>query len=385
MSYKLSEICVYAKDRVDVAKLNYRTYISTENMLPNKGGITIATTLPSVKQTQGFKVGDILVSNIRPYFRKIWKAEFEGGCSNDVLVFRAKKEVNKEYLYYVLSDDTFFEYSMATSKGTKMPRGDKKALMDYLVPEHDNYSQKIIASLLKPIDELISNNENINKNLEQQAQALFKAWFVDFEAFSGEKPNGWISAKLGNIAEISTSSFSPAKNPDAVVEHYSIPAFDEKKYPVFEVADDIKSNKYILSPNSVMISKLNPDTKRVWRPYCISPLAISSTEFIVFEAKNLAYRDFVYSIIDSDAFSNHMCAHTSGSTNSRQRTMPKTTLDFEFILPTEDVILDFCEIVTPMYNLIQANVIENQHLAEARDILLPKLMSGELDITEIDI
>ena len=165
MSYKLSEICEYAKDRVDVAKLNNRTYISTENMLPNKGGITIATTLPSVKLTQGFKVGDILVSNIRPYFRKIWKAEFEGGCSNDVLVFRAKKEVNKEYLYYVLSDDTFFEYSMATSKGTKMPRGDKKALMDYLVHEHDNYSQKIIASLLKPIDELISNNENINKNL----------------------------------------------------------------------------------------------------------------------------------------------------------------------------------------------------------------------------
>ena len=240
-------------------------------------------------------------------------------------------------------------------------------------------------SILDDITEKIKNNELINKNLEQQAQALFKAWFVDFEAFSGEKPNGWISAKLGNIAEISTSSFSPAKNPDAVVEHYSIPAFDEKKYPVFEVADDIKSNKYILSPNSVMISKLNPDTKRVWRPYCISPLAISSTEFIVFEAKNLAYRDFVYSIIDSDAFSNHMCAHTSGSTNSRQRTMPKTTLDFEFILPTEDVILDFCEIVTPMYNLIQANVIENQHLAEARDILLPKLMSGELDITEIDI
>lgn len=226
---------------------------------------------------------------------------------------------------------------------------------------------------------------NVNKNLEQQAQALFKAWFVDFEAFSGKMPDGWISAKLGDIAEISTGSFSPAKNPDAVVEHYSIPAFDGKKYPVFEVADGIKSNKYILNPNSVMISKLNPDTKRVWRPYCISPLAISSTEFIVFESKKPAYRDFVYSIIDSAAFSNHMCAHTSGSTNSRQRTMPKTTLDFEFILPTEDAVLDFCEIVTPMYDLIQDNVIENQRLADARDSLLPKLMSGELDITEIDI
>ena len=295
------------------------------------------------------------------------------------------QKVNPKFVKYYCLSKTYRNWVHSYNAGSTRGNINAQTFAQMPISLPPRKYQDRAVSILDDITEKIKNNELINKNLEQQAQALFKAWFVDFEAFSGEKPNGWISAKLGNIAEISTSSFSPAKNPDAVVEHYSIPAFDEKKYPVFEVADDIKSNKYILSPNSVMISKLNPDTKRVWRPYCISPLAISSTEFIVFEAKNLAYRDFVYSIIDSDAFSNHMCAHTSGSTNSRQRTMPKTTLDFEFILPTEDVILDFCEIVTPMYNLIQANVIENQHLAEARDILLPKLMSGELDITEIDI
>ena len=303
-----------------------------------------------------------------------------------MILLRPTDEIDPLYFGYVLKGYQYQIESFAEGS-TGQTEVNKKRLADEIIVSYpvSLAEQRKLAEILGNIDEKIDVNKKINKNLGQQAQALFKAWFVDFEAFSGEMPNGWIFAKFGDIAEMSTSSFSPAKNPDAVVEHYSIPAFDEKKYPVFEVADGIKSNKYILSPNSVMISKLNPDTKRVWRPYCISSLAISSTEFIVFEAKNPAYRDFVYSIIDSAAFSNHMCAHTSGSTNSRQRTMPKTTLDFEFILPTEDVIRHFCEIVTPMYDLIQANVIENQRLAEARDGLLPKLMSGELDITEIDI
>lgn len=131
MRYNLSDICNYVKGKIDVAVLDEDTYISTENMMPNKAGITSATSLPSVTQTQVFQVGDVLVSNIRPYFKKIWFAEFEGGCSNDVLVFRAKEGVSKRFLYYVLADDKFFDYSMATSKGTKMPRGDKVAIMKY--------------------------------------------------------------------------------------------------------------------------------------------------------------------------------------------------------------------------------------------------------------
>ena len=146
----------------------------------------------------------------------------------------------------------------------------------------------------------------INNNLEQQAQAIFKSWFVDFEPFNGEMPHDWIASRLGDIASIKTNSFSPVKNSDVQLEHYSIPAYDEQKYPVFESAAGVKSNKYILSKNSVMISKLNPDTKRVWRPMCLSELAVSSTEFIIFEAFNPAYRDFVFSIVDSAAFSDWM-------------------------------------------------------------------------------
>lgn len=182
-----------------------------------------------------------------------------------------------------------------------------------------------------------------------------------------------------------TDSWSPTKNPNVVVEHYSIPAFDEKHYPVFEIASGIKSNKYLLTPESVMISKLNPDTKRIWRPMCISEHPVCSTEFIVYEAKKRGQRDYIYSLIDSVPFFNHLCSHTTGSTNSRQRATPKSTLDFALHLPPDSVIEDFCQIVTPMYDLISTNTVENQSLAKTRDSLLPRLMSGELDASSLDL
>ena len=165
MKYNLFDICEYAKGKVDVVALNNETYISTENMVPNKRGITIASSLPTVTQVQSFLVGDVLVSNIRPYFKKIWFAEFDGGCSNDVLVFRAKVGVSKRFLYYVLADDTFFDYAMATSKGTKMPRGDKAAIMKYEVPNLKYEEQKKIAGILEAFDKKIQLNTEINENL----------------------------------------------------------------------------------------------------------------------------------------------------------------------------------------------------------------------------
>lgn len=385
MKYNLADICEYAKGKVDVAILDDETYISTENMMPNKGGITSASSLPTIAQTQVFLAGDVLVSNIRPYFKKIWFAEFDGGCSNDVLVFRAKDGVSKRFLYYVLSDDTFFDYSMATSKGTKMPRGDKAAIMKYEVPDFTYEEQKKIAGVLEALDRKIQLNTEINENLTEQARAIFQEWFIDYEPFGGAAPLDWHPSTLGQIAEMKTDSWSPAKNPDVVVEHYSIPAFDEQHYPVFEIASGIKSNKYILNSNSVMISKLNPDTKRIWRPMCLSAHPICSTEFIVYEAKKQEQKDYIYSILDSVPFLNHLCSHTTGSTNSRQRATPKSTLDFTLCLPPDSVIEDFCHIVTPMYDLIASNIVENQSLAKARDSLLPRLMSGEIDVSAVQL
>ena len=134
-------------------------------MLPNKGGITEASSLPSIVLTQEYRKGDVLVSNIRPYFKKIWQAKYDGGCSNDVLVFTPNPMTDKDFLYYVLANDEFFLYSMATSKGTKMPRGDKDPIMQYEIPDIGLDRQRKIASVLKSLDDKIQLNIAINNNL----------------------------------------------------------------------------------------------------------------------------------------------------------------------------------------------------------------------------
>lgn len=165
MTSKLACLCDYAKGKIAVEALTAHTYISTENMIPSKGGVVDASSLPSVSFTQQYIKGDVLVSNIRPYFKKIWHAKYDGGCSNDVLVFRAKEGCDPTFLYYVLSNDAFFDYATATSKGTKMPRGDKKAIMQYDVPDLDLNTQNRIAKLLRSLDIRIETNRQINDNL----------------------------------------------------------------------------------------------------------------------------------------------------------------------------------------------------------------------------
>lgn len=341
-----------------------------------------------------FRNGDTIMARITPCLENGKTAQVSilndgevGFGSTEYIVFRAKEGIaNKDYLYYLVCSPEVREpaiKSMVGSSGRQRVQTDVVKNLEIDVPPL--VDQEKIGSFLKSFDDKIALNDKINKNLEQQTQELFKAWFVTFETFGGKMPSSWSVAKLGDVATIKTNSFSPAKNPTVMLEHYSIPAFDEQKYPVFELASNVKSNKYILTDNSVMISKLNPSTKRVWRPMCISEFAVSSTEFIIFEANDPTYKDYIFSVIDSPAFSDWMCAHTTGSTNSRQRTTPSTTLEFQIALPPQEIVSDFCKIVTPMYDMIAQNTCENRKLAVFRDSLLSKLMSGELDVSDIEI
>ena len=191
--------------------------------------------------------------------------------------------------------------------------------------------------------------------------------------------------KLGDVATICKKSFNPGKEPETMLEHYSIPAFDESKFPVFELSSNIKSNKFVIDSDCFLISKLNPTTKRVWKPYCLSMHAVCSTEFIVYKAKNSLYTDFLYSMIDSDTFSGFMCSHVTGSTGSRQRTTPSDTLQYTFALPPKDEISEFTALVHPMYEQIRVNAVESNRLKQLRDSLLPRLMSGEIDVSDIHI
>lgn len=301
--------------------------------------------------------------------------------NNHAHIVQCNEKCILEYLAYLINGKDVSGYITGSAQ-PKLSQANLNA-MEFDIPSIKE--QQDILSILLPIEQKIRINKEINNNLEQQTQAIFKSWFVDFELNYGIMPSYWKVSQLGSIAKISTEVFSPAKNPNVEVEHYSIPAYDEKRYPVFETSNGIKSNKYRLSSNSVMISKLNPDTKRIWRPYCISDNPICSTEFIVYEPINPLNRDFIYSIIDSIGFSAFLCSHTTGSTNSRQRATPSITLTYDIIVPDEKTIQAFCSIVSPMYDTIENNIKENQKLAETRDKLLPKLMSGELDVSGIDL
>ena len=389
---KLSEIA-YINPRESIGKGVVAKKVPMDKLQPFCRDVP-EFVLEEYKGGTKFRNNDTIMARITPCLEngKIAKISILnndeiGFGSTEYIVFRAIDGVSDaDFLYYLTCSPLVRNpaiKSMVGSSGRQRVQTDVVANLDIELPPLEE--QRKIGELLKTFDDKIKLNKEINNNLEQQAQAIFKSWFVDFEPFNGEMPHNWIVSRLGDIASIKTNSFSPVKNPDAQLEHYSIPAYDEQNYPVFESAADVKSNKYILSKNSVMISKLNPDTKRVWRPMCLSELAVSSTEFIIFESFNPAYRDFVFSIIDSAAFSDWMCAHTTGSTNSRQRTAPSATLEFQVALPDEKAIIDFCAIVTPMYDTIASNICENQKLAQLRDSILPKLMSGELDVSDIDL
>ena len=121
-----------------------------------------ASSIPETGRVSLFRQGDTLVSNIRPYFKKIWHADQNGYCSNDILVFEPNDASISDYLYWLLSGDQFFDYVMATSKGTKMPRGDKSAIMNYAVPSNDETARRMIVSIMNPIQSKIEANTKLN-------------------------------------------------------------------------------------------------------------------------------------------------------------------------------------------------------------------------------
>lgn len=364
MKCKLSDICDFRKGKVEVENLNTKNYISTENMLPNKSGITEATSLPNVSSTQEYKNGDVLVSNIRPYFKKIWQARYDGGCSNDVLVFVPKSTTDRDFLYYLLADDDFFTYSMATSKGTKMPRGDKTSIMQYEVPMLDFCTQKKIASVLKSLDEKIELNNAINENLEQQAGALYQSFF---------------SPKSGTQGEVVTldaycSIFTGKKNANASVEG--------GKYKFFTCAPDaLQIDSYIFDGNAIIVSGNGAYTGRTRFYSGRFDLYQRTYACTLFENINPDYIFPLYWFVKLE-LSKKIMGGTRGSA------IPYIVMNdlakFEFIY-NEETFTTYMPIFKSLTESIQANEFENECLAEIRDALLPRLMSGELDVSNIQI
>ena len=286
------------------------------------------------------------------------------------------------FVYYLLKYNKDAIEAMGSGTTFKEVSGKTMRAVKVRIPLDVSYQNRI-AAVLDSLDTKIENNERINDNLEQQAQAIYHERFETVSP--NDLPSDWRIVTLGEVATISNKSFNPLKEPEILLEHYSIPAFDEARFPVFELSTSIKSNKFIIDASCFMISKLNPTTKRVWKPYCLTGNAVCSTEFIVYKAKDQSITDFLYSVIDSGSFSDFMCSHVTGSTGSRQRTTPSDTLSYELILPSEDELAEFQSLVSPMYAQMRINAIENDRLKRLRDSLLPKLMSGEIDVSTIQL
>ena len=388
MKYNLADICEYAKGKVDVAILDDETYISTENMMPNKGGITSASSLPTIAQTQVFLAGDVLVSNIRPYFKKIWFAEFDGGCSNDVLVFRAKDGVSKRFLYYVLSDDTFFDYSMATSKGTKMPRGDKAAIMKYEVPDFTYEEQEKIAGVLEALDRKIQLNTEINENLLQQAIALYKHLIQNAE---------WPTATILDVAEkvamgpfgsnIKVSTFVPEGVPIISGNHLRGYFLEEPEfnYITEEHAERLKNS--IVYPHDLVFTHAGnigqvamiPDECKYDR------YVLSQRQFYLRCDETKVVPEFLLMFFHS-ASGQHELLSYANQTGVPSIAQPASNLKkIPFKCPPMQEQLMWREQVHPLLGRYLNNRLENERLSSLRDALLPQLMSGELDVSDIDL
>ena len=163
---KLGDISQYVSEKVDSFELNIENYVGTDNMIADMGGIELTTSIPKSGTSTKFSVGDILISNIRPYFKKIWLSDRTGGCSADVLCIRTNRTIPKEFVYATLARDDFFNYDVAGSKGSKMPRGDKKHIMEYPIVFEFGIAEQY-SKIVKPIYEAVHENNNQNQELTQ--------------------------------------------------------------------------------------------------------------------------------------------------------------------------------------------------------------------------
>ena len=405
MKCKLSDICVFRKGKVDVSNLTLKTYISTENMLPNKGGITEASSLPTVQLTQEYKKGDVLVSNIRPYFKKIWRAKYDGGCSNDVLVFQGNSNIDGDFLYYILANDDFFAYSMATSKGTKMPRGDKTSIMQYEVPVFDVDTQRKIASVLRCLDEKIELNSAINNNLEQQAKTLFKSWFVDFEPFDeslvdspiGTKiPHSLQMVQIGSLSHI----LETGKRPKGGAVATGIPSigaenvkrlgevnFASAKYIPVEFAQKMDKGKVhgyelMLYKDGGKPGTFIPHFSMFGEGFPYDDFYINEHVFKL-DFGDKGFNEFCYFYLQTDYPYNWLA--NNGGKAAVPGINQQDVNSIWIYHPDNPLVKEYCKWVQPIFTTILRNCSQNVKLSQLRDALLPKLMSGELDVSDIDI
>lgn len=374
--YKLGEVASFVKEKMPIGQVSLEDYVTTENMLVDKGGTVCASGLPVTGSVTHYRPENVLVSNIRPYFKKIWFSDKDGGCSNDVLCFAAnKKLILPYYLYYLLSQDAFFDYVMLGSKGCKMPRGDKDHIMKWNVLLPPLEEQKQIAGILSSLDDKIDLLNKENATLEAMAETLFRHLFI-------ENPNPtWKEMPVSYYGKVicgKTPSKKNAKFFDGEVPFIKIPDMHGNTY-VFNSTDTLSEDGKLsqkektLPKDSIMVS-------------CIATVGLVSMN--AYEAQTNQqinsvvpydehYRYYLYCWFNS--MYDELNTMASGGT----ATLNLNTGDFSrigILMPDTTTMKEFHLQVEPLFAKIKSNQQQIQTLSSQRDTLLPRLMSGEVEI-----
>jgi type I restriction enzyme S subunit len=280
--------------------------------------------------------------------------------------------------------------------------------------------QRSIASLLSSIDDKIELNRRMNETLEAMAQAIFRDWFVDFgpvrrklegttdpvaimggltpdparaaelaglfpDGFgTDDAPEGWRLMSLSDVADQYKGTVNPQTLPGELFEHYSLPAHDTGQAPARDLGIDIKSNKVPVPSGAILVSKLNPETLRVWAPTEYAGLPqVASTEFLVFTPKKSAGRGLLYFLFRDPIVRQIMEGMVTGTSKSHQRISPPALLQTKLVVGEGLAFAAFEALAEPMLRRSLALRAENRALAETRDYLLPRLMSGEVRVGEL--
>ena len=395
---KLSSIADYVTDKISSNDIALREYVTTDCILQNKKGREIATNLPpqSCCFTR-YQRSDVLIANIRPYLKKVWFADIDGGASSDVLVFRAKEGHSPSFLYAVLLQDSFFDYVMQGAKGSKMPRGDKEQILRYEMPTL-SCSEESIGTFFLNLDQKIRLNEQINQNLEAMAKQLYDYWFVQFDfpneegkpykSSGGEMlwndklkrniPVGW---HCGNLFEIAVFT-------NGLACQKFRPKDDEVPLPVIKIremhdgisvdTEEVTSN----IPESVKV--YNGDVLFSWSASLEVMLwayglgGLNQHIFKVTSANDFPKSFYYFQLLDYvDVFKKMAEARKTTMGHITQDHLQQSTIA---IPDNKDIADKFEELISPIFKQIVKLQEEISNLIKQRDELLPLLMNGQVTI-----
>ena len=330
--------------------------------------------------------------------------------NQDVKALKARASLMPEYLlYWFLGNvETLLNKVEFTGIGAGKLDTDVLKNLPFQLPSLPE--QRAIAHILGTLDDKIELNRRMNETLEAMAQALFKSWFVDFdpvrakaegrdtglpkeiadlfpdgfeESELGEIPRGWKVGVLSESVKLIRENVKPSDNPDYIFEYFSIPAFDNGQMPQVEHGEHIKSQKWRVLPGTILLSKLNPEIERVWLVDLInSDRAVCSTEFLVLYPTPLINISFLYCFLKSTDFRNAIESLITGTSKSHQRSQPNSILNIKNLRPQKEVLEIFENIVDPLINEVLVCRRQIKLLAQLRDAILPKLLSGEIRAAE---